>query len=128
MRKSPERNLTNMVAEYLQRRYPSVIYRFDLASDQRLSIQQAKRNSKIHGKLSRGYPDLLILEPRNIWHGLFLELKTTTPFKKDGGLKKDQHLERQNSFHLKLINKGYKAGFSTGFEETKKRIDEYLAL
>ena len=113
---------------YLQRQYPKVIYKFDLASDQKLSIQQAARNSNLQGRYSKGYPDLVILAKKGNYGALFIEIKTeqSTPFKKNGELKKNAHLETQNEFHEMLEERGYKAAFGVGFDGCKKLIDEYL--
>lgn len=136
-----EHNLYEQIAQYLQLQYPNVIYRFDLAADIKLTPGQAAKHHRLHPK--RGYPDLLIAESsENInskdWNGivrewgfyfgLYLEIKTesNSPYKKDGTLKKDQHLEEQARMLEKLRARGYKAEFGVGFEGCKKIIDEYL--
>ena len=126
--KHTESHLAAQVAIYLQIQYPDVIYKFDLASDQRLSIQQANRNSKLLGKWSKGSPDLTILEMKKGYGALFIELKAdgSSPFKKNGELKKNIHLETQARFHKKLRAKGYFVTFATGFDETVSIIKEYL--
>lgn len=64
----------------------------------------------------------------HIYNGLYLELKAegNSPFKKDGTLKKDEHLEEQEEMLEALRLRGYKAEFAIGFEETKDIIDDYL--
>lgn len=64
----------------------------------------------------------------HIYNGLYLELKAedNSPFKKDGTLKKDQHLEEQNEVLNQLREKGYAAYFAVGFEQAKQIIDDYL--
>ena len=123
-----ERNLTTKVAQYLQMAYPKVIYRFDLAADQRLSIQQATRNSKLHGRWSRGFVDLTIFHKSGDYGALFIELKVDTVYKKDGELKKSEHLRRQAEFHMMLRERGYKAEFGCGFDEIKALIDNYIKI
>lgn len=63
-----------------------------------------------------------------IHFGLYLEIKTksNSPYKKDGTLKKDKHLEEQAEMLEKLRARGYRAEFGVGFEGCKKIIDEYL--
>ena len=131
-----EHQLYIKIAEYLQRRYPDVIYRFDLAADLKLTMGQAAKHKRLHPK--RGYPDLFIAQPKlnpgfvDTWkyesNGLYLELKAegNSPFKKDGTLKKDEHITEQAAFLLDLRSRGYKAEFAVGFEQAKKIIDEYL--
>lgn len=127
-----EHQLYEKVARYLQMYYPDVVYRFDLAADLKLTVGQASKHKRLHPK--RGYPDLFVanhhydLEDCVDYHGLYLEIKAegNSPFKKDGTLKKDEHLEEQNEMLKKLRAKGYKAVFAVGFEEAKQIIDDYL--
>ena len=121
-----EKNLTTLTAQWLQKQYPNVIYRFDLASDQKLSIGQATRNSRLHGKWSKGSPDLTIFEMKKGYGALFVELKVKSPFKKNGELRKDKHLESQNKFHKLLRGKGYKVEFANGFDEVREVVRGYF--
>lgn len=150
MRVDREHQLYEKIARYLQLQYPNVIYRFDIAADLKLTMGQAAKHKRLHPR--RGYPDLFIAEPRQVatdkkcggvelgrsdngWHlyhfaGLYLELKAegNSPFKKDGTLKKDEHLEEQDEMLENLRAKGYKAEFAVGFEEAKQIIDDYLGV
>lgn len=126
-----EHQMYEQIARYLQLQYPDVIYRFDLAADLKLTAGQAAKHKRLHPH--RGYPDLFIAEPKTTTYtmeytGLYLELKAegNSPFKKDGTLKKNEHLEEQNEMLENLRDKGYKAEFAVGFEEAKQIIDEYL--
>ena len=84
----PEAELRRMLARWLQYQYPSVIYRFDLAADLKLTMGQARKHKELHPK--RGYPDLFIAEPRGKYHGMYVELKAEgkSPYKRNGELKK----------------------------------------
>lgn len=138
-----EHNLYEQIARYLQLQYPDVIYRFDIAADLKLTPGQAAKRKRLHPE--RGYPDLFIAEPKNTkvktaldggyslvkiktLGGLYLKIKTesNSPYKKDGTLKKDKHLDEQAEMLEKLRARGYKAEFGVGIEECKKIIDEYL--
>ena len=136
-----EHNLYEQLARYLQLQYPNVIYRFDVGADLKLTPGQAAKHKRLHPE--RGYPDLYIAESSEnvnskdwnaivrewgFYFGLYLEIKTesNSPYKKDGTLKKDQHLEEQARMLEKLRARGYKAEFGVGFEECKQIIDEYL--
>ena len=123
-----ERNLTTNIAKFMQVQFPNVIFKYDLSSDQRLSIQQATRNSQLHGRWSRGSPDMVILAQNGSYGALFIELKIISPYKKNGELKKSKHLDNQANFHKELEKRGYKAVFTTGFEETVEVIRDYLKL
>lgn len=119
-----EESLQLAICNYLRHQYPKVIFTCDLSSGMKLSIGQAVRASKM--KSSRGLPDLMIFEPNKHYNGLFLELKSKTPYKKNGELLSDQHLREQLNILKRLIDNGYKAMFSFGFDETKDIIDQYL--
>ena len=138
---SSEHNLYEQIARYLQQQYPDVIYRFDVGADLKLTPGQAAKHKRLHPE--RGYPDLYIAESSEnvnskdwngivrewgFYFGLYLEIKTesNSPYKKDGTLKKDQHLEEQARMLEKLRARGYKAEFGVGFEGCKEIIDEYL--
>lgn len=88
-------------------------------------MPQAKRNKAIQ-KQGFKCPDLLILEPRKGYAGLFIELKVKSPFKKNGELLKNEHLEGQMKTIQELNRKGYSACFQWRFETIKKMIDDYL--
>ena len=75
----------------------------------------------------KGFPDLVIYEPRGEHKALFLELKREGEkiYNKNGGLKSD-HLKEQDEVMQKLRNKGYACTFAIGFEQAKMYIDNYL--
>lgn len=145
-----EHNLYEQIARYLQLQYPSVIYRFDLAADIKLTPGQAAKHHRLHPE--RGYPDLFIahhgevIEPpcndRRLVYGLYLEIKkdgtklkrdkdAKSPLKGEVKIRKkgdwwDKHIEEQAEMLEKLRARGYKAEFGIGLEGCKKIIDEYL--
>jgi len=127
-KKHEEDILEEMVAEYLQRVYNAVLFHFDIGAGRKTTMFQATRAKRLHGKWSRGYPDLFIAVSNKYYHGLYIELKADgkSPFKKDGKLKKDKHLEIQNNIHQVLRDEGYSCGFAVGFVEAKEVIDEYM--
>jgi hypothetical protein len=122
-----EYDLQKSNCRYLSYQYPDVEYMSDTIANLKLTAQQASRNKSIQ-KNGFKCPDLIILEPRNGFHGLFIELKLDTPFKKDGTIKasKHDHLKGQLETIEKLNDKGYNACFSWGFDMTKGIIDDYL--
>lgn len=123
-----EHQLYEQIARYLQLQYPDVIYRFDLASDLKLTMGQASKHKRLHPR--RGYPDLFIAEPVHKWHGLYIEIKRDgeSPLKKDGTLKAGQHIKEQHEMLVELERKGYRAVFGVGFDQCKQIIDDYLKL
>jgi hypothetical protein len=128
-KKQPEFELQSAICRYLSYEYKDVLFLSDTIASLKLTPAQASRNKKIQ-KFGFSCPDLLILEPRNGYCGLFIELKVETPFKKNGEIKasKDDHLENQLQAIEKLNQKGYKALFSWGFDMTKEIIDNYLKV
>ena len=121
-----EHDLYTMLADYLRYNYKSIIWRFDLAADLKLTIGQARKHKRL--QQHRGYPDLFIAEPRGEYHGAYIELKKagTRIFKKDGTLVADEHIREQFDVLEQLRRKGYVAEFACGFDEAKRIIDEYL--
>lgn len=119
--------LQTQICNYLHLQYPEILFLSDTIAAVKLKPQQAIRNKSIqkHGFKT---PDLLILEPRGKYHGLFIELKTETPYKLNGEIKASQndHLKKQQESMNKLNEKGFFAVFSWGFDMTKEIIDNYL--
>ena len=121
-----EESLAHQISQYLQLKHTRVIFRFDYGADVKLTMYQAKKMKALQGKWSKGYPDLFIAEPKGVYSGLFIELKAVSPYKKNGELKKSEHLETQAHYHKLLRRKGYCAEFSTGFKETVELIEKYM--
>jgi hypothetical protein len=120
----PEYQLQKTLCEYLRIKYPHVLFHSTL-SGMNLTMPQAVRNKQIQ-KDGFAIPDLLVLEARKGFHALFLELKPANPFRQDGRLKKDAHLEKQRNSIRELTDKGFAAFFVWSFEDAKKLIDDYL--
>jgi len=116
----PEALLAKRVSNYLKMFYPDVPFRFDFAADMRTTIGVAKRNKEMHGKWSKGYPDLFIAKCTKKYGGLYLELKATAK------VPNTEHTRIQAAFHSILRQNGYKVKFVCGFEEACKQIDKYL--
>lgn len=123
--KHTEFELQKAVCKYITLQYPNVLFLSDTIASCKLTAMQANRNKSIQ-KQGFKTPDLIIFKPNNIYLGLFIELKIESPFKKDGQIRKDEHLEAQ----LKTINDlkklGYYACFSWSFEDAKSIIDKYI--
>jgi len=126
-RVKPEQVLAKRVAGYLKRTYPNIPFRFDTGADMRTDMNSAKRNKELHGKWSKGYPDLFIChckrnkKGRIKYGGLYLELKATK------SVPNSEHTRRQAVFHALLREQGYKVHFACGYEESVDLIDKYLS-
>jgi len=123
--KHQEYQLQKKVCRYVSLQYPDVLFLSDTVASVRLSMPQAIRNKQIQ-KEGFKCPDLIILEPRGKFNGLFIELKIKSPYKKNGELLKNEHLEGQQKTMIQLWARGYEAQFATGFEEAKMIIDKYM--
>lgn len=121
-----ESEVQEMVADYLSLVYPSVQFHSDFGLGTKLRPSQAIRQSKQNGG-RRGWPDMIIAEPRAGKGALFLELKKPkTRLKKKDGSWSTPHIAEQAAVLEKLRQAGYVAEFAVGFGEAKKLIDEYL--
>lgn len=125
LKQHPEFILQSQICDYLRQQYPEINFLSDTIGSIRLTGAQAGRNAKIQKKGFKP-PDLIIFEPRKGYNGLLIELKVNTPYKLDGKLKKDEHLEAQAKSIAELKAKNYYATFSWGFDRTQKLIDWYL--
>lgn len=122
-----EQMLTSKIADYLREHHPSVPFQVDM-SGEALSKSAAVRSSKNRAGLFK-MPDLTIYVRRGEWGCLMLELKKLSahPLKKDGTLKKNEHIELQASSIIWLRAHGQLADFSVGYVETIKKINDYLS-
>ena len=123
----PEYNLQKNIITWLKHQYPDVFFMSDTVASIKLTPQQQARNKAIQCQ-KFSCMDLIILEPIGNYHGLCIELKIETPFKKDGTIKASQnnHLKKQWDSILKMKSKGYYACFSWHFEDTINLIKNYL--
>lgn len=121
----PEYHLQCQVCSYLEWQYPNVLFLTDTIAAIKLTLPQQVRNKKVQKK---GFkcPDLTVFHPAGDYAGLFIELKAETPYKKDGTLKKNEHLEGQAETMRKLTERGYQCHFAWSFEQCKDIIDNYL--
>jgi hypothetical protein len=118
--------LQQQVCDYLRLQYPNVMFRSDFASGMKLSIGQATKHKRLQS--GKGYPDLFIIEPRGGYSGLFIELKDTPIYKRDGSLRASEHLAEQQACHDILVDKGFAACFAVGFDESVDIINNYMNL
>lgn len=121
---SPEYILYRQVSYYLKVQYPKVIYRFDYAGLSHTKAQAGQMKAIQHGK---GYPDLTILEKRNGYGALFIEIKPEgTKLYKKNGEPTTPHIAEQLNYLLDLEVRGYCIAFGVGFDNIKNIIDKYL--
>ena len=111
--------------------YPNLLYTEDMGGI-RLTIGQAVKAKK--SRCREGHPDLmfqkLFLNNNKIaFTGLALEFKRTGEYvlKKNGDLKKNNHVKKQLAYLLELKKEGWFVCFAIGFEESKRIITTYLS-
>jgi hypothetical protein len=114
-----------ILCKWLKHNYPDVLFTVDLGGI-RLNMGQRRI---MQSRARRGHPDLMVQE----WFldkfcGLAIEFKKTgvKVSKKDGTLRKDQHLEEQLQYLVALRNRYWLAGFVCGVENAKAVIKAYL--
>ncbi|MFA7361985.1 MAG: hypothetical protein WC139_13215 [Candidatus Kapaibacterium sp.] len=106
--------------------YPSVIFNTDL-SGIKMTIGQSVQVKNLRS--NKGFPDIVIYEPRGKWHGLFIELKKEgTKLAKKNGEWASEHISEQVKCMNLLVTKGYYAIVAIGFQDAKDIIDHYLKL
>jgi hypothetical protein len=118
-----EETIHQQLCAYIRAQYPTIIFTSE-PSGLRLPIGQATKLKKLRS--GSKLPDLWILERRANYGGLFIELKAEAIHKKNGELKKDDHLEGQAEMIERLKEKGYAATFAVGFDEARMEVDMYL--
>lgn len=128
---SREGILHQQVCNYLKLQYPDVMFRTDFAAGIKMTIGQARRHKALQH--SRAWPDLFIAEQRHskqtkeMYGGLFIELKADNIYLRDGSISKNAHVQEQFKMLGALIERGYQAKFAVGFDEARAIIDDYLS-
>jgi len=113
------------LCRWIKKNYPDILYTVDLGGI-RLNMGQRRIMST---RARKGHPDLIFQE----WFldkycGLAIEFKRTGTkvSKRDGTLRKDDHLKSQLEYLTALKERYYIAGFVVGLEPAKRVISAYL--
>jgi hypothetical protein len=122
-----ESEIQLLICDWIKIQHPNILFTCDLASGMKLTIGQAVKAKRMRS--SRGFPDIMIFEPRVKYKGLFLELKKDDKniFKKNGE-PYNEHIKEQIRILSILKCKGYYADFAYGFEDALGIISTYLSL
>ena len=126
-RNAREYAIHKAVCDYLRLRYPCLLFNSDMSG---LNLSQAQAGQAKMLRSDRGYPDLVLYEPRGRFYGLFLELKKegTTIVKKNGEMVADEHIREQAKIIMRLNAIGYKARFAIGLDDALQAIDDYMKI
>jgi hypothetical protein len=96
--------------------YPGIL----LAAVPNGGYRRAKEGKRLKAEgVLAGYPDVLVDEPRGVYHGLRVEMK-----RRSGGALSDS----QREVHRALRRRGFKVVTCRGHEEAMKELDLYMAL
>ncbi len=125
MKQQREFELQKMIAQYLRTAFPKVKFLSDVRASTRLTIPQQVRQKAVQAD-GFACPDMIIFAVRHGDAGLFLEIKAESPFKRDGSLKKSDHLGAQYRALSELLAEGYRASFVWNFDRARTLIDWYL--
>lgn len=121
-----ETSLHKAICNYIKLQYPKVMFNSDQAGS---NMSKAQAGIARVLRSHRGYPDLHIFQAKGKYHGLFLEIKAESPFKKgDGKLKAGDHLKEQQSVITSLNRRGYKSMFVWSLDQAKNEIDAYMKI
>jgi hypothetical protein len=124
--KQSEWSIQLQFCKWIKLQYPNVIFRSDIQSAGKLSGQM--QNIKQILDPFKGFPDVQIYHRAGNYIGLFIELKrlNSGTFLKDGSLSKSKHVQDQAEMHTYLRSLGYKVEIAEGFDEAKRKFEEYL--
>lgn len=124
-----ENNLHINCATWLKIQYPEVYFTFDPSGEfvkgkdgkgwKRISDMKAKRSNHAH-------LDMIVMEPKNDFNGLFIEFKKESPFKKNGQLKMNEHYEEQQNTMIHLHSKGYACAWCWEIDQFREIITDYM--
>lgn len=100
------------VVSWVKSQYPDAI--FTAVPSWGQGVIQGRKNKRMG--LCKDWPDLFFAEPRGVWKGLFVEIKSESGRKGKG---QEQMIEELN-------RRGYFACFAIGFNEAVRIITSYL--
>ena len=112
----PEHQLQVAVVRYLWLLPGELLFCGTPAGALRQNVRQGAR-MKAAG-YRKGWPDLLILEPRGEYHGLAIELK----------VKGGRVSPAQREVLAAMRERGYCAEVAVGFDQARRLIDTYLTV
>lgn len=112
---SPEHDIQVAIVGLLESIEPTPLYSATVGGV-RLAIHTAKKMKE--AGYSKGVPDMLIYEPRGMYAGLAIEVKT----------EKGRASDEQKEWIRQLNSKGWRAEICKGFEECADVICEYFDL
>lgn len=127
-----EKQEQKQLLNWVKLQYPNLLYTEDLGGI-KLTIGQAKQVKKSRAR--RGHPDLMFqkaftgYDGRIDYCGLAIEFKRKSEkiVKKDGEIRKSEHLKEQYDYLMALRLEGWFSCFAVGFLEAQRIIKAYMS-
>jgi hypothetical protein len=116
MRTYPEHNIQIQIVNYLRKFHPTDVLFSGGFAGEKMTLLRAIRRKRMG--YTAGTPDLILFEPRGVYHGLMAEFKS-----KQGYLSPEQKV-----FKEMAEQKGYKFIIVKDVQEGINLIEEYLKL
>jgi hypothetical protein len=126
-----ETEIQKALCRYVSLKYPDAIFNCDCSG---LNLSAAQAGQAKVMRSDKGFPDFVLYEPRNGYHGLFIEIKKegTKLMRKSRkqvySIFKIDHLENQQAMIEKLRKKGYYACFGIGLSQCIRFVDGYMQM
>lgn len=111
--KSPEHDIQVRLVNYIRDMDPTILFSATVGGV-RLAMHTAKKMKE--AGYSKGIPDLLVFEPRGMYQGLAIEVKTKT----------GRPSPHQKEWVQNLNDRGWRAEICRGYEECESVINEYF--
>lgn len=106
------------VCNYIKKHYPEQPFRVDLVD--KIGRFNGGKVKSLHGKWSRGYPDLFLPRRTKGYGGLYLEVKATAT------VHNTAHTRLQAVYHEVLRQQGFKVLFACGYDECIIAVNKYM--
>lgn len=112
--------------DWLRKNYPAVRFTADFVGH----AESLSSIAHIHRATDFTTPDLMIFKPSGIYHGIFMEFKTTDfkLYRRDGKMIANQHIRDQYKTLLDLRKEGYYADFIPGCQRAIDVFTQYMNL
>ena len=121
-----ELNVQKSLCKWLKLQYPRMVFFSDM-SGLKTTIGVAVQMKALRS--GNAIPDLFIACPANGKAGLFLEIKrdVAAVWRKDGTLRKNEHVAEQFAMLMYLRDLGYAAEFGYGLDDCISKVKNYFS-
>jgi len=112
--------------KWLKHYHPEVRFRSDMQAGRKRSYQMQNLTDILDPY--SGWPDITIYHKSCNYIGLMIELKRELSgiWLKDGSLSSQKHVQEQAMMHEFLRSLGWCCVFAEGFDEAKRKFEEYI--